>query len=349
MLHPAAHPSLAQVPLYPAAPPRSPIHLASNESAHGPSPRALRAAMAALSARYPDPDALGLRRALASAEGLCADQVIATSGATEAIQLLVRAFTGEVLTSEGSFPLYARAALAAGRSLRLAARGEDGRVDLDALAAAIGPQTRLIFLSNPDNPTGTTAAGLREWLGRLPSWVVPVIDEAYAGYDPLPDLQGAHENLVRLRSFSKFHGLASLRIGAALARTSIIDALERVRDPFNLSAPAQAAALEALADEAWQAQVREGNAAARRALAVGLRARGLRVVEGAANFVFLPEAPGLAAALEACAITVRPLDAWGFRGAVRVTVGRADEQARLFSALRSIPTGSSFTTLQRAS
>ncbi len=349
MLHPAAHPALSRVPRYPAAPPRAAVHLASNESATGASPRAWRAAVQAIGACYPDPDARELRAALAEEEGLRTEEVVVTSGATEAIQLLVRALPGEVLTSEGSFPLYARAATAAGLSVRLAPRAADGRVDLDALREAIGPQTRLIFLANPDNPTGTTARGLRAWLEALPAHVVPVVDEAYAGYEALPDLRGAHENLVRLRSFSKAHGLASLRVGAALAAPSLIEALDRVRDPFNVGAPAQAAALAALGDRRWRARVRRENAAGRAELAAGLRARGLEVVEGAANFVFLPRAPGLAAALEELGLSVRPLCAWGLPGAARITVGKPDEQARLFAAIDRLARPEGHISLRRAS
>ncbi|MCK6503524.1 aminotransferase class I/II-fold pyridoxal phosphate-dependent enzyme [Myxococcota bacterium] len=349
MLHPAAHPALARVPRYPAAPPRAAVHLASNECASGPSPRALAAIPGALAERYPDPDARAVRAALARAERVRVDEVVVTSGATEAIQLLVRALPGEVLTASGSFPLYARAAAAAGATVRLAPRDRDGRLDLEALAAAVGPDTRLVFVANPDNPTGTTAEGLGAWLRALPGHVVPVVDEAYAGFDPLPDLDGAHPNLVRLRSFSKAHGLASLRIGAALARPPLVDALDRVRDPFNVGGVAQAAALASLHDHRWQARVSQENATWRASLVEGLRARGLAVVEGAANFVFLPHAPGLADALEAQGVTVRPLEAWGMPGAVRVTVPAPDDQQRLFLALDRLDGRSPHLLLRKAS
>lgn len=304
------------------------VHLANNESFAGPSPRAVRAAAGALLGAYPEPDAAPLRRALAP-EG-----AVVTAGASEAIQLLVRAFPGEVLVSRGSFPLYARAATAAGLPVRAVPRATDGRVDLDALRA--GPDTRLVFVANPDNPTATLARDLPGWLGALPAHVVPVVDEAYAGFDPLPALDGAHPNLVRLRSFSKAHGLAGLRVGAALAAPSLARRLDAVRDPFNVSAPAQAAALASLEDRAWLGHVRRANAAARAALVEGLTARGLRTVGEAANFVYLPRVPGLADALATHGVIVRALDAWGHPDAIRITVGDDAQRDRLFAALDGI-------------
>lgn len=333
MIHPAAAPALARVPTYPTAPPRAPVHLASNESALGPSPRAVAAARDALLGGYPEPDAATLRRALAERHDRAVDEVVVTCGSTEAIQLLVRAFPGAVAAPAGSFPLYERTATAAGREVRLAPRRADHRVDLAALAACVTADTALVFVASPDNPTGTSAQGLREWLRALPWTVVPVIDEAYAELCDAVDLAGAHPNLVVLRSFSKAYGLAALRIGYALASAAIVDALDRVRDPFNVGGPAQAAALAALADGAWLAAVRAHTEVGRRRLIDGLRARGFEAVESDANFVFVPRGAGLAELAEARGVTVRRMDAWGYPGAVRVTVGRDEEHARLFAAL----------------
>lgn len=325
------HATLHAVPAYPTAPRGRPVHLASNESALGPSPAALAAAAGALAGCYPDPDAARLRAALAAHLG--ADAVCATNGATEAIQLLVRAIDGEVVVPAASFPLYVRSALAAGRVVRQAPRRADHRVDLDALTAAITPRTGLVFLACPDNPTGTTPDGLDGWLRSLPAHVIPVIDHAYVEFDGPPVALDAHPNLIVLRSFSKAYGLAGLRVGAAAGAARVIAALDRVRDPFNVSAPAEAAALAALADHAWLADVRRANAAARADLAAALTARGYSPLPSAANFLFLPAAAGLADSLDAHGVAIRRLHAWGYPDAARVTVGRPDQHAALLSAL----------------
>jgi histidinol-phosphate aminotransferase len=310
------------------------IQLANNESALGPSPRAVAAAASALvGGRYPDPQARLLRAALARHHDRSPEEVCATAGASEAIQLLVRAFPGEVVVPAGSFPLYAAAAVRAGLRVRTAPRDASARVDLDALRRAITPDTRLVFLACPDNPTGTTPAGLRRWLTTLPAHVIPVVDQAYAELDDAPDLTGAHPQLVTLRSFSKAYGLAGLRVGCAIGPTPCITALDAVRDPFNVSAPAEAAAIAALHDRAWLVQVRQATARGRASLAAELGQRGLHVLPGAANFVYLPRARGLADLLVHHGVQVRRLDAWGHPDAVRVTVGLPHEHAALLRAV----------------
>lgn len=331
MVQPAPSPAIDRP--YPFAPRAGAVHLASNESALGPSPRALAAARDAITARYPDPDATPLRRALAAHHGVDPAQVVVTNGSSEAIGLLVRAAPGHVVAPAGSFPLYARAARAAGRALTLAPRAPDHTVDLMALSAAIGPDTSLVFVASPDNPTGASCRGLADWLRSLPGSVVPVVDEAYAELTDAPDLRGAHPNLVTLRSFSKAYGLGSLRVGYALGPAPIVDALNRQRDPFVVNAPGQAAALAALDDTRWLKRARVHNTVGRRALMAGLRARGLKCLDSDANFVFVPDAGELVAAAAAGGVTVRCMEPWGFPGAARVTVGTDADHARLFDAL----------------
>lgn len=335
-LHAAAARWLAGVPRYPVAPDRGDVRLASNESPFGPSPRALAAAARAISGAYPDAAATPLRVEIAHRLAVGAGEVVVTSGSSEAIQLLLQAFPGEVVAPLGSFPLYARIA---GPRFRGAARGPDGGVDLAALRACIGPATGLVFLANPDNPTGGSVAGLASWLRSLPPTVLPVVDEAYiefSGRDSAVHLRGVHPNLVVLRSFSKAWGLAALRVGCAVAPAAVVDALDRVRVPFNVSAPAQAAALAALDDTAWLQRTLVHNTRARADLAAALTRRGFATLPSDANFVFLPEAPGLAAALADHGVTIRPMDAWGFPGAARITVGRDADHARLLDAIDQI-------------
>ncbi len=344
-MHHAAALHLAHVPPY--VPGRmgqgALVSLASNENPDGPAPEATAAAMAALvsAGRYPIDGAPALAAALAASHGLAADHIRVTNGATEAITLLCRAFVGEVVVTEGTFPAYARAALAAGSRVR-AIRRRGWHADLDAMRRACGPDTRLVFLANPDNPTGTAhgAAALSAWLRRLPRHVVVVIDEAYIEYtdgetDAL-ELMGRHPNLVVLRSFSKAHALAAFRVGWLAASREIAAVIDRVRDPFNTNTVGTAAALGALRATGRRARVAACNAARRQALARALEQRGLRPVASQANFLCLPvggSGAELAAALANAGVGVRPLDAWGIAGAIRITVGSEAECGAFLRAL----------------
>lgn len=351
-MHPSAAAHLAQVPPYvPGRPTQAPrVSLASNESPLGPSPRATAAAVGAAlcAARYPVDGSPELACALARRHGLDPAGVRVTNGATEGISLLCRAFVGEVVVTSGTFPAYARSALAAGSTVREVPR-RGWHADLDALLAACGPQTRLLFLANPDNPTGTLHGmrALAAWLARLPQHIVVVLDEAYIEYvagsgerdgDALA-LRGLHPNLVVLRSFSKAHGLAALRVGWLAASPALAATLDRVRDPFNVNAVGVAAALAATADLEHLGRVVAANTAQRSSLRADLCRRGLSPVPSAANFLCVPvlgTGTALAAALAGEGVAVRALDGWGIAGAIRITLGTDEEHRLLLRALDAV-------------
>jgi histidinol-phosphate aminotransferase len=325
--------------------------LASNENPLGPCPAARRAAAEALIglSAYPIDGAPALREALSQQLGCSNAELVVTSGSTEAIQLLGRAMEGEVLIAQGSFPLYERAALASGRPLRALPRRAH-LVDLEAMAAAVHSQTGLLFLARPDNPTGSSAPleALEAFLRRLPAHVTVVIDEAYAEYAgeerSALRLRDAHPRLIVLRTFSKAHGLAALRIGYAIGPADIIEQLDRLRDPFNVSAPAQAAAMEALRDAAWLEQGLAQNRRARALLAQGLAERGLPALPSEACFLFLPDQQVATAEgprplhdlLRESGITTRDMAPWGHPGALRISVGSEAEGEAVLACIDTV-------------
>lgn len=322
------------------------VKLASNESALGPSPHALEA-FAAASARlhlYPDSQCRSLRRALSRRYGLRCEGLVCGGGSEYLIDLLTRVYAGpgdEVLFSELTFPLYRIAAQGAG-AVPVEAPHTDFRADVDALLAHVSPRTKIVFLANPNNPTGA-------WLGRteverlragLPDHVLLVIDAAYAeyvtdtDYTPGADLvDRAPGNVVMTRTFSKIHALANLRVGWAYCPDHVADALLRLRLPFCVSTPAAEAAEAALADEAHAARSRAHTQHWRPRLEAALAQAGMEVTPGAANFTFFRVPPSLGglsafdAHLRARGIIARPIAS---AGAMRVTIGRdADNEAFL--------------------
>lgn len=343
-MHPAAAPHLATVPRYVPGRARGAVavELASNESPLGPSP-AVAAALAASAttlARYPLDGAPSLVVALCARHGLDPAGVRATAGSTAAIAMLCRAVQGDVVVSSGTFPMYERAALAAGRRVVTVPR-RGWAADLDGLAQAVGPSTGIVFLANPDNPTGAwfPASALRAWLARLPRHAIPVVDEAYVDYAPSgPDALSftEHPNLVVLRTFSKAHALAALRVGWLATTPELAEVVDRVVEPFHSSGPAVDAALASLGDRGHLAHVVAANADERARLALALRGLGLEPAPSAANFLFVrvpPPGRALADALLARGVAVRALDGWGHPGGLRVTVGTPEQNARLLAAL----------------
>lgn len=324
------------------------VKLASNENPLGPSPKAVAAAQAALSQshRYPDGGAYYLRRRLAERLGVPEDWLLFGNGSTELIELAALAFLregDEGLIASGSFPMYRLALQVRGARIREVAL-RDYRYDLPAMRAAAGASTQLIFLANPNNPTGTwfTADELSEFLRGLPPTTVVVLDEAYFEYVEEPnysrslDEVRAGRNLIVLRTFSKVYGLAGLRIGYAIAQPGLLEALVRVRCPFNTSNVAQAAALAALDDHEHVARSLETNRRGRQQLTQGLTRLGLRVVPSVANFLFVelgqPAEP-VAAALLDRGVIVRPLGWMGFAEAIRISIGTPAENEALLHAL----------------
>ncbi|MEO0386697.1 MAG: histidinol-phosphate transaminase [Pseudomonadota bacterium] len=310
--------------------------LSSNENPLGPSPAA-RAAVVALAERlalYPSGDHGALRTALGEVIGLDPDRILCGAGSDEVIALLCQAYVGpglDVLYTEHGFAMYRISALAAGA--RPIAVPERARVaDVDALLAAVTPATRLVFLANPNNPTGTMIpmAEIERLVAGLPADCLLVLDGAYAeyvpGYDAGAALVEAGANVVMTRTFSKIFGLGGLRIGYAYAAPGVIDVLNRVRGPFNVSSAGLAAAEAAIRDTEWTEACRRENARWRAWLTDALRALGLAVDTSEANFV-LPRfrdaaaADGCAAWLAEHGILVRGMASYGLPEALRITVG----------------------------
>ena len=330
------------------------VKLASNEGAFGPLPAAVAAyeAVAGELNRYPDAGGEELRAALAAIHGLPIEQLVLGNGADELIRLCGASAldAGDAAVFPWpSFPSYISAAACHGAdAVQVPLR--DRSLDLDAVLDALeapapsGGRRRLLFLANPNNPTGTLLdrAELRAFLAALPAHVLCVLDEAYAEYaEPEPEgpalLREGHTSLCVLRTFSKVYGLAGLRIGYALASPEIADALARVRPVFNVNAPAQEAALASL-DCRDEVAGRVAHArAARRALHETLAAHGLDPVPSQANFVYadVPSGDGAALAdrLLRAGFIVRALDGFGAPGAIRVTCGTDEENAAFAAAL----------------
>lgn len=330
---------------------RDAVKLASNESPLGPSPAAVEAMRRAASGvhRYPDASGHRLREALAAHHGVTMDEVCLGNGSNEILQLLCWAFAtsrDHAVTGDPSFVYYAIGlTLAAVPHTAVSLRGHL-EWNVDDLLAAVRPETKLVFVANPNNPTGTHIGeqDLRRLLRDLPRRVVAVIDEAYADFADADDYASAlgmrelRERLVVLRTFSKAHGLAALRVGYAVAPPAVVDYLNRVRAPFNVSTVAQEAALASLQDREHVARYVAMNRAERQRLAGALAERGLRVAPSQANFVLAAAArPGheLYDALLRRGVIVRampaPIDGW-----VRITVGRPEENDRLLEALDAV-------------
>ena len=322
------------------------IKLASNEAPFGPLPAALDAIAAAASGvnRYPDDGSAALTAALASRYHVDPSQVLLGAGSVE---LCRQAFAttidpgDEVVFAWPSFEAYPILAMQVGASITRVPL-VDHRHVLDAMADAVTDRTRLVFVCNPNNPTGTavTADELERFLARVPSTCLVVIDEAYREFvtaDDYPDgidLQRAHDNVAVLRTFSKAYGLAALRVGFAVAHADVITELHKLRVPFEVNALAQAAALASLGAET-EMRARVAEVVAERArLTEELAALGLPVVPSEANFVWLPleeQAAALGAYSERAGVVLRPFPDVG----VRVTVGAAAENDRLVKVLRA--------------
>lgn len=323
------------------------IKLASNENPLGPSPRAVDAAMKYLaqSHRYPDAGGTYLREKLAARHNLPLENIVLGAGSTELIQLLCRIYLGPGrlgLTSEGSFLMFELSARAVGSEAVMAPL-QDYAFDLDALAARLDDRIRALYIANPNNPTGTlvTAAALDRFLEKLPPDVLVILDEAYCDYVDDPgytrslDYVRAGRYLIVLRTFSKVHGLAGLRIGYGLAHPEIISALDIVRSPFNVSGLAQVAALAALDDTEHVRRSVESNRRGRAFLLEELSRLGLRVVPSVTNFLYLETGGEAREAFEALlklGVIVRPLGFMGMPRGLRVTVGTEVENHCLVEA-----------------
>jgi histidinol-phosphate aminotransferase len=327
------------------------IRLASNESALGPSPRAVEAYRAAAGDiyRYPDGASIGLRQALARRYGLDAQRIVCGTGSDELIGLLARCYAGpgdEVLYSRHGFLMYPIAAKAAGAT-PIAVPEKNLTADVDGFLARVTPRTRLVFLANPNNPTGTFLS--RQEVMRLhrglPAATLLVIDSAYAefvtrnDYEPGIELVEAAQNVVMLRTFSKIYALAGLRIGWGYFSAPVADVLNRVRGVFNINLPAQAAAVAALEDVTALDRAREHNDIWRPWLERELAALGLAVNPGVANFVLVrfPASPKAADAafafLKSRGILTRQMVAYGLPEHLRITIGTEEEMRAVVAAI----------------
>lgn len=326
------------------------IKLASNENALGPSPRAV-AAMHAAAERmhiYPDGDTFYLRQALAAKLNVPAERLFFGHGSNEILALLGHIYLEKgtsIVASEAAFVVYKLvAALYEAETIEVPMRNFTH--DLDAMLAAIRPDTRLVFVANPNNPTGTMMDGpaLDRFINALPSHVVAVLDEAYVELlapgrapDSLRYVQEGRSVFV-LRTFSKAYGLAGLRIGYAVAPPEGIALLHRVRQPFNVNAMAQAATLAALEDDAHVEKTRRMVADGLRQIEGGLRARGLDYVPSVVNFLLVKVGRGreVSQALQRHRVIVRPVDVYGLSPYIRVTIGTQAENAQFLAALDAV-------------
>ena len=335
--------------------PQSILKLASNENALGPSPKAVAAMRRALATahRYPDGGGFYLRRALAQKLGVGMDHLILGCGSNEIIEFLYHAFVApgdEVVVGDRAFVIYSiMARMFQARCVAVPFR--DHTHDLTAMREAITAKTKLVFVANPNNPTGTRVrnADLDRFVRRLPPHVIGVLDEAYVEFldDPPPAIAWAQQrNVVVLRTFSKIVGLAGLRIGYGVARPDCIALLQRVRQPFNVNAVAQAGALAALADAG---HIRRTKTMTRRGLADltdAFEQMGLEYVRSHANFVLVRVGDGarMFQGLQRRGVIVRPMAAYQMTEWIRVTVGRPSENRRFLTALaaeRQQPAGDS--------
>ena len=338
------------------------VKLASNEGAFGALPEAVAAyeATAGELARYPDGGAASLRATLAERHGVAVEQVVPGNGADELIRLCGAAAldAGDAAVFPWpSFPSYLSAATVHGATPVAVPLGPGRAVDLDAVLMACsspaprGGRVRLVFLANPNNPTGTLIepGELRRFLEALPDRILCVLDEAYAEYaEPEPQgpalLAEGRPRLCVLRTFSKVYGLAALRVGYALASAEVAEALDRVRPIFNVNQPAQEAATAALRARAAVDQRVAHTRSARERLRQTLAGAGLEPVASQANFVYADVADGdgagLADRLLAEGFMVRALGGFGAPGAIRVTCGTDEENAAFAEALaRALPRG----------
>ena len=328
------------------------IRLASNENPLGASAAAIAAYRAEEGElhRYPDGSAAELRAAIAAAEGLEAEQIVCGAGSDEIIALLMRAYAGpgdEVLYSAHGFLMYPIAARGVGAT-PVAVPERNLTADVEALLAAVTQRTRIVFLANPNNPTGSLveAGDLARFAAALPSDVLLVLDSAYAeyvtapGYDAGALLVRRHANVVMVRTFSKIHGLAALRLGWCYAQPPIIEVLNRLRGPFNVARAALAAGAAAIRDPSHAAASRRLNARLRPWLSEALAALGLEPQPSHGNFLLVrfPRPDRTAAAalahLKADGILVRGMAAYGLPDCLRITVGLEDDCAAVRDSLR---------------
>jgi len=355
---PTPRPGILDIEAYPPGESKvpggiKPAKLSSNETPLGPSPMAVAAfkETAGDLERYPDGQATQLRAAIARRYGLDASRIVCGSGSDELLGLLARGYLGpgdEGIYTEHGFLVY-RIAILTNGATPVIAREKNLTTDVDAIVACVTDRTRVVFLANPNNPTGTYIPidEVRRLRARLPGRVLLVLDAAYAEYVSRNDYEAGIElvattdNTVMTRTFSKIHGLAALRIGWAYCPPGVADTLNRIRGPFNLSAPAIAAGAAAMQDGEHMERARRHNDACLAKVCDELKALGLDVTPSVANFVLMhfpsagrATAGGADEYLKSKGVIVRKVGAYGFPNALRMTIGSEHDNARALSALR---------------
>jgi histidinol-phosphate aminotransferase len=323
------------------------LKMASNENPLGSSPKAMAAIRGALDVLhyYPDGSGYELKEALAPRLGVTTAHLVLGNGSNDVLELVARAFLrpgDSAVYSQHAFMVYPLAVQAIGAT-HIVVPARDFGSDLDAMVAAVRADTRILFLANPNNPTGTFSpwAQVQKLLERVPSTVLVVLDEAYEEYlpdglrSPTPGWIARFPNLVITRTLSKAYGLAGLRVGYAIANPSVAEVMNRVRQPFNVNHLAMVAATAALTDADFIARSRALNAAGLKQLAAGFERLGLDFIPSYGNFITVrvPDADRIYKELLAAGVIVRPIAGYGMPGHLRVTVGLEEQNARFLAAL----------------
>ncbi|MFC2030811.1 histidinol-phosphate transaminase [Chloroflexota bacterium] len=328
------------------------IKLASNENPLGTSPKALEAMVQALHRvnHYPDSECYELRGALAEHHELDPGQIIVGNGADGLITQVAMAYLdqgSEVVVSASSFPFYdVLTHIMRARLIKTPLKGYG--LDLEAMAEAIGPRTALVFVCNPNNPTGTivTSAEVASFMQRVPGHVLVVFDEAYyelVASDEFPEMvdyvRQGWENVMVLRTFSKVYGMAGIRLGYGLAMSGVLAPMKQAREPFAVNSLAQSAGIAALQDQAFLQKTMRANHASRLWLYEQFERLGLAYVESHTNFILVhigPQAPEVQQELVKLGVIVRPCVAYDLCDFLRVTVGTPRQDERFITALESV-------------
>ena len=327
------------------------IKLASNENPFDPSPEVFKAIQNGLKElnRYPDGDCYYLRRELASRLKVNQKQLIFGNGSDEIIVFAARAFLkegDEVVIAKPSFLIYEIASEIEGAEIK-AVPLKDFRYDLEGMKKAVSPKTKIIFIGNPDNPSGMylTENQVREFLKAIPSNILIFMDEAYHEYVQAKDyvnsiqLLKEYKNLIVTRTFSKLYGLAALRVGYGIGSEELMDYLNRLREPFNVNSLAQAAALACLKDQRYYQGLLKKINEERQFLYQSFQRLGLKYIESCTNFILIDlpkEAVELAKKLLQQGIIVRDMSPWGLKRFIRVTIGTPEENKRLIEELEEL-------------
>lgn len=327
------------------------VKVASNENELGPSPLAIEAMQEAVGEmhRYPDGGAFHLKRKLAGQLGVDPENLLFGSGSNELIVFLCHVFLGQgtnlVMGAEAFAVYFLAAAMYEGEAIRVPM--PEHVHDLEAMLAAITPETRIVAICNPNNPTGTVVAqeAIDAFIEKLPDHVVAIFDEAYFEVMPeeqkpdvLKHIRAGKENIIVLRTFSKAYGLAGLRIGYAIAQPGLINLLNKVRQPFNVNAMAQAAAMAALDDVTHLVETREMVFQGLEFFGRELPRLGIETVPSGANFILAKTGNGREVFLELQKrkVIVRPMDPYGLPGHIRITIGTPEQNQAVLAALKEI-------------